>query len=279
MRSFLKTITAAALCCYSFILSGQNIKTIQRDSDMFISIGRSKIFYHASGKGSTPVVFVSGLGEDHHTWQTVQDSISKFEYTISYDRAGLGKSEYHGEKKDIVSLAHELHTLVNTVKVHKPFILVGHSLGCQVVKEYTFLYPHDIKGIIFLDPGYNEEKLKASVPDSVWQQRDQALKKYLPEFTIAQKAELTKANECAAISDGITTLPKIPIVLFTATHVNPDFPASSMEFKVKEQTHLLWLRSMPGAQHIYVPESRHYIHADAPQKVIDAVLKMILAGQ
>jgi pimeloyl-ACP methyl ester carboxylesterase len=275
MKSFFKTIMTATLCCYSFILFGQNIKTIQPNSDMFATIGSSKIFYHAYGKGSTAVVFVSGLGEDHHTWQTVQDSISKFAYTISYDRAGLGKSEYHEEKKDIASLAHELHILVNTIKVPKPFILVGHSLGCQIVKEYSFLYSHDIKGIIFLDPGYNEEKLKASLPDSVWQQREQALKKYLPVFNIAQRAELTKANESAAISDGIRTLPKIPIVLFTATHVNPDFPASSMEFKVKEQTHLLWLRFLPGAQHIYVPESRHYIQEDAPQKVISAVAKMV----
>src|SRR5260221_10554672 len=160
MKYFLKTIMAVALCYFSFILFGQNIKTTQSNIDMFATIGRSKIFYHAYGKTNTPVVFVSGLGEDHNTWQTVQDSISRFAYTISYDRAGLGKSEYHGEKKDVASLALELHQLVNTIKVRKPFILIGHSLGCQIVKEYSFLYPHDIKGIIFLDPGYNEEKLK-----------------------------------------------------------------------------------------------------------------------
>lgn len=264
-----------SVCCFSFILPGQGIKIIQSSNDSYATIGRSKIFYHAYGKGNTTVVFVSGLGDDHNTWQTVQDSISGFAYTISYDRAGLGKSEYHGEKKDIASLAHELHLLVNTIKAHKPFILVGHSLGCQIVKEYSFLYPHDIKGIIFVDPGYNEEKLRARVADSVWQQREQALKKYLPEFNAAQKAELKKANESSAISDGIKSLPKVPIVLFTATHINPDFPASAVEFKVKEETHLLWLRSLPGAQHIYVPESRHYIQNDAPQKVVDAVSKMI----
>ncbi len=275
MKYFLNTIMAIALCCFSFSLSGQSIKSIRPDNDRYVTIGRSKIFYQAYGKGNTSVVFVSGLGDDHNTWHTVQDSISKFAYTISYDRAGLGKSEYNGEPKDLASLAHELHQLVNTIKVRKPFILIGHSLGCQIVKEYSFLYPSDIKGIIFLDPGYNEENLKARVTDSVWQKREQALKKYLPEFNVAQKAELKKANESSAISDGIKTLPVVPIVLFTATHVNPDFPASAMEFKVKEETHLLWLRSLPGAQHIYVPESRHYIQEEAPKKVIDEVSKMI----
>ncbi len=46
-----------------------------------------------------PIVFVSGLGDDHETWQTVQDSIANYALTISHDRAGLGGSEYHHEKK------------------------------------------------------------------------------------------------------------------------------------------------------------------------------------
>ncbi len=39
------------------------------------------------------VIFVSGFGEDHHTWQSVQDSVSKLTLTISYDRAGSGRSK------------------------------------------------------------------------------------------------------------------------------------------------------------------------------------------
>lgn len=39
-----------------------------------------------------PVIFVSGLGDDHETWQTVQDSITKYALTVSYDLAGLSVS-------------------------------------------------------------------------------------------------------------------------------------------------------------------------------------------
>ena len=55
-----------------------------------------------------PVIFVSDLGDDHETWQTVQVSISKSALTLSYDRSGLGKSEYHQEKKDFISMIQEL---------------------------------------------------------------------------------------------------------------------------------------------------------------------------
>jgi pimeloyl-ACP methyl ester carboxylesterase len=77
----------------------------------------SEILYHKKGSGKPAIIFVSGLGEDHNTWQNLQDSISQFALTISYDRAGLGGSEYKGEKKDLRSLAIELHQLIRTAAV------------------------------------------------------------------------------------------------------------------------------------------------------------------
>ena len=243
-------------------------------TDTFVLIQHTKIYYHLQGRAKPTVIFVSGMAEDHNTWNDVQDSIAAFSTTVSYDRAGLGKSGYHNEKKDVHSLATELSGLTKAIRLPKPFILVGHSLGCQIVKEYAALFPTTVAGLVFVDPGYNEEKLRARLPDSVWQQREAALKKYIPPFNAAQEAERQHANESAATSDRITTLPKVPIVLLTATHVNPDFPASATEFEVKRETHLLWLHSLPWATHIETTLSRHYIQNDAPQLVIDAVRRI-----
>jgi pimeloyl-ACP methyl ester carboxylesterase len=153
--------------------------------------------------------------------------------------------------------------------------LVGHSLGCQIVKQYASLYPANIKGIIFLDPGYDERKLRAQLADTVWQKREQALKMYQPQFNAAQQAELDSLNTNCELADHITSLPKVPIILFTATRINPSFPGSAVELKVKRETHHLWLESLPWAKQIEVKESRHYIHNDEPNVVIDAIYKMI----
>jgi pimeloyl-ACP methyl ester carboxylesterase len=253
----------------------------QKDSngvaiDSFVVLNKSKIYYHQKGKGNVPIVFVSGLGEDHNTWQTVQDSVSAFALTLSYDRSGLGRSEYNNEKKDLLSITNELNKLIKLTKLVKPVIIVGHSLGCQVVKEYALLYPSTIKAIVFIDPGYNEEILKARVSDSLWQKREKALKQYLPEFNIAQKEELKYVNRAAAISDSIKLNTKIPVVLFTATKINPEFPCSMEELKVKEESHNLWLKSMPSAIHKIVPESRHYIQNDMPSLIIQSIHEMLL---
>jgi pimeloyl-ACP methyl ester carboxylesterase len=265
----MKSICACCLLVFSFQF------LFSQPSESFALINQSKIYYHKSGSKKAAVVFVSGLGEDHQTWQLVQDSIAKFATTLSYDRAGLGRSEFHGEKKDVSSMAEELHTLVHSIHFTTPFIMIGHSLGCQVVKEYTALYPYEVAGIIFLDPGYNENKLKAIISDSLWGERQKALKKYIPPFSVAQKAELENANESAAISDRISTLPRIHIVLFTATLINPGFPASREELVIKKETHLLWLKTFPWARHRIVKESRHYIQYDKPGVVIETAEDMI----
>jgi pimeloyl-ACP methyl ester carboxylesterase len=233
------------------------------------------IFQHIKGTGSPAVIFVSGLGEDHNTWQSVQDSISKYTLTVSYDRAGLGRSAYNGVKKDLGSLAEELHELIKTHAGAKPFMLVGHSLGCQIIKMYASLYPANINSIIFLDPGYDERKLRKRLPDTVWQKREQALQKYQPHYNTAQQAELDSLNTNCEIADGITFLPKVPIILFTGTDINPDFPGSLIELEVKQETHTLWLKSLPWAKQIKVTGSRHYIQNDKPGVVTDVIYKMI----
>jgi hypothetical protein len=116
------------------------------------------------------------------------------------------------------------------------------------------------------------------VTDSIWKEREKTLKKYLPQFNQAQLAELHEANKSSAASDLIKRLPKVPVVLFTATHVNPDFPASSVELKIKEETHLLWLQSLPWAKHIIVNSSRHYIQEDDPAVIISAAFKMCISN-
>lgn len=249
-------------------------ETCVAKQDSFVIIKQSKIYYEMQGSG-TPVIFVSGLGDDHQTWQTVQDSISQHALTISYDRSGLGKSEYHQEKKDLASMVEELNDLLISLSVTKPLILVGHSLGCQIVKAYAVTYPKNTKAILFIDPGYNEDNLKKQVSDSLWHEREKALQKYLPVFSDAQNEELKSVNKSAALTDSMKNTPPVPIILLTATHINPDFPCSKQELEVKEKSHALWLQTMPTAVHKFVSDSRHYVQNDDPMIVIDQIKTLL----
>ena len=262
------------LVMFGMIMSPDFSQTNSQESVIFVLIGKSRIYFHRQGAGNPAVVFVSGMAHDHTTWKSVQDSISVKTLTVSYDRAGLGKSEYHGEEKNITAMATELNELLIKIAIPSPFILVGHSLGCQIIKKYASLYPKQIKGLVFVDPGYNENILKLRIPDSLWQKRNEMIKKYQMEFNDAQEAENKMRNESCEEADKITQLPNVPVVLLTATMVT-GFPASAMEQKLKKERHLSWLKTIPGAKHILVNTSWHYIHTDAPAEVVKAIDTLI----
>ncbi len=272
------------LYIYSFIvidilginfLRSQDFTETKNSIEAFVKIGHSNIFYAKKGIGSTAVVFISGLGENHDTWSAVQDSIANFATTLSYDRAGLGKSDYHNEPKNLISFTNELHSLVTKLQIPIPFIIVAHSLGCQIAKYYASQYNDHIQFIVFLDPGFNENILKQRVSDSVWTLRESKLKQYQPKFNPAQESELQNLNMNCHIADSITLPKNLSGLLYTATKINLNFPASKEELLVKKEVHTAWLQQSKNVKHIYIENSRHYIQNEAPNIVIDAVRRII----
>lgn len=243
--------------------------------DSLIEVKATGPYTLTKGHGRTTVVFVSGLGEDHTTWNLVQDSVAKFATTISYDRAGLGKSLYYSEDKSLVSLARELQSVIDAKKIRGNIIFVGHSLGCQIIKKYASLYPNKVHGIIFLDPGFDESKLRSRLDDSTWVKRQETLKKYMPPLDAARRAEFEQLNANCKSADEISQVLSMPVVLFTATRVNASFPGSETEFQVKLETHKLWLQTLPNSTGITVPDSRHYIQNDRPDLVVKCIARMV----
>jgi pimeloyl-ACP methyl ester carboxylesterase len=245
---------------------------------LFSQRERTETYYVKKGTGNPAVIFVSGMAEDHSNWQQVQDSLSIITTTISYDRAGLGLTPYDGRKKDLPTMALELDNLFKDLVVRQPVILVGHSLGCQVIKQFALMYPEKVQAVVYIDPGYNPQRLKNRIPDSLWQKREALLKKYTPELNTGQRAEFDQLTVNTARADSFTTFPSVPVIMFTATKVT-DFPASGEEIELKRQTHEEWMKKMPNVQHEIVKDSRHYIHNDHPELIIRAIRKLCLDGK
>ena len=68
---------------------------------------------------------------------------------------------------------------------------------------------------------------------------------------------------------------EIPTVIFTGTKKNPAFPGNPAEQDIKLELHADLAASLGRAEHILVPESRHYVHADVPDLVIAALERVV----
>ena len=59
------------------------------------------------GTGTPTVVFVTGLGGDMRSFSKIQFEISKLTRTISYDRAGIGKSQLIAGERSLANMVPE----------------------------------------------------------------------------------------------------------------------------------------------------------------------------
>jgi pimeloyl-ACP methyl ester carboxylesterase len=82
----------------------------------------------------------------------------------SYDRFGLGWSEPSSGARDAVSIAAQLHTLLNVAKISGPLLLVGHSRGGLYIRAFRVIHPENVVGMVFVDA--TSTKLYQAIPEA-----------------------------------------------------------------------------------------------------------------
>jgi pimeloyl-ACP methyl ester carboxylesterase len=270
------------LAAAAFLLSGAlSLATpsapAQEPAEQRIDLGGYKLNVAEAGSGSPVIVFVAGMGEDLSTWHGVQPQVAQLSSTLSYDRAGLGKSDPSSAGKSVEHMTTELHTLLAAAKVPPPYVLVGHSLGGAIVQLFAFTYPDEIAGLVFVDPedGRLLDRLQARMPAAQWDARQKMLDQMLSKANPAQKAEIAESRASGKALAKALPLPVVPTVLLTGTLKDPGFPGNPLEQDLKLELQKELLATMPKAHHVLVPNSRHYIQEDAPNLVFESIRDVV----
>jgi pimeloyl-ACP methyl ester carboxylesterase len=244
-------------------------------AERFVQVEGSQVHVVERGSGIN-VVFESGVGEDTQTWSDVEPEIAKFAHTFAYDRPGIGKSEPTARPRTVQQMVEDLRAVLVAAQVKPPYILVGHSLGGALVQVFAHAYPSEVAGLVLCDPedGRLIDLLHKNMPPEQWEARKQSLDQMMSQASPAQRAELKGATEGGEAVAQAVPLPKVPIVLFTGTLKNPEFPGNPLEQDLKLQLQNAFAANTPQVEHVLVPNSRHYIQNDVPQLVIDVVKKL-----
>jgi pimeloyl-ACP methyl ester carboxylesterase len=126
----------------------------RRDRRRYPPPGRivNGLHFWSKGAAGPSVVFESGIAATSLSWQPVQDRTCTFARACSYDRAGLGWSEPNSSPRSLDNLVSELRALLQQARVPAPYILVGHSFGGLVVRNYAALHPEEVRGLVLVDP-------------------------------------------------------------------------------------------------------------------------------
>jgi len=103
------------------------------------------------GEGSPAVILEGGANAESLWWYWVQQQLAERTQVCAYDRAGLGWSEVANGSRDPLTIADDLHGLLQEAGVAGPYVVAGHSFGAVWVRIFAAQYPQEVSGIVLVD--------------------------------------------------------------------------------------------------------------------------------
>jgi pimeloyl-ACP methyl ester carboxylesterase len=271
-----------------------------------VDVGGYRMHIHCTGQGSPTVILDSGLGDSYFSWHKVQPQIAQFTRVCSYDRVGLGYSDYSHHPSASKNFAEELHILLHSAGIARPLVLVGHSMGGFNVRLYASLYSSEVAGMVLVDSSHPEQQKRLPPAlndlDAGWLREQEFFEFTMPfglprllgfcgddaearaadcNFHTVREAvaELKSVSVSAAQAATTGSLGDMPLVVLSSdpARPQPDLPEDlvkptndAWEKMQEELAHL----STRGTQ-VIANGSGHYIQLDRPDLVIESVRRVV----
>jgi pimeloyl-ACP methyl ester carboxylesterase len=240
-----------------------------------VDVGGYKLHLYCQGTGSPTVVMDAGAGSTGLYWSLVQSEVAESVRTCVYDRAGYGWSEKGPQPRSIATMVNELHSLLSNAKIAGPYVLVGHSLGGIIVRQYTQNYPQEVVGMVLVDSAQEKqfqrfpEEIVAATKKGLAESRrlELLIATGLPALNPSQvplesklpreAAEIYRAlllsdpkqlmavrGEIETLERGDTepvkTLNDLPLIVLSRGHSDPDTMGEGISVEVADQYEKVW---------------------------------------
>ncbi|ODS22521.1 hypothetical protein AB835_13735 [Candidatus Endobugula sertula] len=293
-------------------------KIYQESLDMpgkLVTVGEVDMHIHCTGSGSPTVVLISGLGDSWAVWDDVQKGISTFTKVCSYDRNGIGFSEYSNVIRDADAVSDRLYTLLKNTGLDGPYILVGHSLGGIYSRAFTYKYGDKVSALVLIESahedqvsytpphvkqylGKRQDILKQCIVAGLfglnrmleYETRSYVAKNFRDNiqklngsayYCKAKLAEFMSFEESAEmmklVSKKTNILKDIPIsILYSASDTKVLESESARKSRAIVRAGYIAVANTSNFSRVFeVPSPGHYIHIDKPNVVVNEVITTI----
>jgi pimeloyl-ACP methyl ester carboxylesterase len=219
------------------------------------------------GIGQRTVVLEAGLGDTLDIWETIQSRVSnRCARTFSYNRAGYADSDPAVADRDAASIVGELRGELKRRNLPPPYVLVGHSLGGLYMQYFARNFPLEVAGLLLIDSTHWREGLKVDVTADTPYQSRTAVTLYMP---LVMRRELGASEAAGLEVNGSPNAAAIPTIVLSSTRPGAGESREQRARAVTLQNDIA--ADFPGARHVFVENSGHYIQRDQPGVVIEAI--------
>lgn len=236
-------------------------------------VGGYSLAYECMGTGSPTVVLEAGYtASGVRTFgEAILPALARKTRVCTYDRAGDGTSDPRPASVRPLTgatQAAELAALLKAIHVTGPLVMLGHSYGGVISREFAATHPQQVVGMVLIDatsepeiPVYDRLDAGPWVDGSVTP---------APNQTIDIHATVRELEAAPAVG-------AMPLVVVTAGILQDQWLRTAPRLEAQAQTRLAELSS--DSVHVLDAGVGHLIPAQDPAIVIAAVLAVIAAAR
>jgi pimeloyl-ACP methyl ester carboxylesterase len=160
-RVVLAILALTATACGGQAAPASRATTVQ-PKIAYANIGGYLLAYECAGAGSPTVILEAGYTASGISTYgpVILPALARHTRVCTYDRAGDGLSDARPASVRPLTgatQARELHTLLQVVDAKPPYVLVGHSYGGMITREFAARYHHQVAGMVLLDASSEPE--------------------------------------------------------------------------------------------------------------------------
>jgi pimeloyl-ACP methyl ester carboxylesterase len=252
--------------------------------DKYAKLDTTKIHYVSEGKGKDAIVLVHGWGCRLTHWRDQIPELSKRARVLALDLPGHGESDKPDIKYDMDLFAAAIDAVMKDAGVDRA-VLVGHSMGTPVVRQFYRKYPQKTLALVIVDGGLRPFGTKEQREQFMAPLRGPGYKEVLTNMGAAMTATLSAADKErirasfalvpqsvlvsameAMAEDSLYTTDRINVPVLAILAKSPYWPADTEQF----------LRSLaPDLDYQMWDGVSHFLFMDKPKEFNGAVIAFV----
>ena len=144
--------TSAILGLVVFVFAGPTSASVFDGESKYAKLNGARVHYKSYGQGREALVLVHGWGCRMGHWRDQISDFSKRNRVVTLDLPGHGESDKPQIAYNMDLFANAIEAVMRDAKVEKA-VVVGHSMGTPVARQFYRKYPQKTLGIIIVDGG------------------------------------------------------------------------------------------------------------------------------
>jgi pimeloyl-ACP methyl ester carboxylesterase len=211
-------------------------------------------------------------------WRKVAPTVAKQAQILVYSRAGVGQSPARSQALNLSQHTEELHQLITALDIKKPLILVGHSYGGWVVRQFASAFPKQVAGLVLVDPANETLEIELKKIDAAKVAQDQQRLAGMAPPSAKADLALVQAIFDQGKLPNPAALPNVTMAILSSVQEfknNPFFQETAVALQVKRDLHSKLAQQFSNATHVVTNRSGHHIQNDEPHLVINAIEQII----